>query len=127
MPWQRAALTVEEDDATSESLAARLTETLRRAGCDGCLHAVDIDRGRAVGLQLGQLAVAASVFKVAVALELYRQAALEGLALTEPIRVTAENRTVGPTGLSNAQDPATLSLWDLASLMLSISDNAATD
>src|SRR5262249_40373198 len=31
------------------------------------------------------------------------------------------------TGISNGQDPATLSLRDLASLMLSISDNAATD
>jgi beta-lactamase class A len=100
---------------------------LRLAGCDGCLYAVDIDSGRAVGLHPHKIAVAASVFKVAVALELYRQAALEGLALTDQIQVTAENRTLGPTGLSNGQDPATLSLRDLASLMLAISDNTATD
>lgn len=104
-----------------------MTETLHRAGCDGCLHALDIDSGAGVGLHIHQLAVAASVFKVAVALELYRQAVVEGLVLTEQIRLEPGNRTAGPTGLSNAQDPATLSLRDLALLMLSISDNAATD
>jgi beta-lactamase class A len=67
------------------------------------------------------------VFKVGVALELYRQAQLEGLVLTEQVRLESQQRTPGPTGLSHAQDPVTLSLRDLASLMLSISDNTATD
>ncbi len=119
-------LTAEPVPATL-ALEAQLTGLLQAAGCDGCLQAVDIDSGAAVGLHAQQLAVAASVFKVAVALELFRQAEVDGLALTEQICLEPEQRTAGPTGLSNAQDPATLSLRDLASLMLSISDNAATD
>ncbi len=117
----------EQDEDASRSFEARLADTLRVAGCEGCAHALDIDSGAAVGLHPDQIVVAASVFKVAVALELYRQAAVEGLALTDRVRVAADNRTAGPTGLSNGQDPATLSLRDLASLMLSISDNTATD
>lgn len=123
----RVVITAERDEDTVRSLEARLTAILHAAGCDGCLHVVDIDSGAAVGLHPHQLAVAASVFKVAVALELYRQAETEGLALTEQVRVDAENRTTGPSGLSNMQDSAILSLRDMASLMLEISDNTSTD
>jgi beta-lactamase class A len=112
---------------TPQTFEARVSAMLRAAGCEGCLHARDIERGAAVGWRPEQLVVAASVFKVAVALELYRQATMENLTLTEQIRITDDTRTAGPTGISNGQDPATLSLRDLASLMLSISDNAATD
>jgi beta-lactamase class A len=111
----------------SRSIETNLTNILRAAGCDGCLYALDLDSETAVGLDPHQLVVAASVFKVAVALELYRQAAVEGLAVTAQVCITDENRTTGPTGLSNGQDAAILSLRDLASLMLSISDNTATD
>lgn len=117
----------ERGDDASRSLHARLSDTLRTAGCAGCVHALDIDSGTAVGLHPVQIVVAASVFKVAVALELYRQAAVEGLSVTEHVHITEKNRTAGPTGLSNGHDPAVLSLRDLASLMLAISDNTATD
>ena len=117
----------ERKEAASLALETRLAAIFQAAGCEGCMQAVDIDSGAAAGLQADQLAVAASVFKVAVALELYRQAALEGLVLTEPVRLEPQQRTPGPTGLSHAQDPVTLSLRDLAALMLSISDNTATD
>jgi beta-lactamase class A len=110
-----------------QGLETRLTDALQAAGCDGCLYALDIDSGAQVGLHPHRLVVAASVFKVAVALELYRQAAVEGLDLTQQICSDVDQRTIGATGLSNAQDPASLSLRDLASLMLSVSDNAATD
>ncbi len=117
----------ERGDDASRSLHARLSDTLRTAGCEGCVHALDIDSGTAVGLHPAQIVVAASVFKIAVALELYRQAAVEGLSVTEHVHITEKNRTAGPTGLSNGHDPAVLSLRDLASLMLAISDNTATD
>ena len=122
-----ATMISERDENAPQSLGARLAEPLRTAGCEGCVHALDIDSGQAVGLHPTHVVVAASVFKVAVALEVYRQAAVEGLILTDHVPITDDNRTAGPTGLSNGHDPATLSLRDLASLMLSISDNTATD
>lgn len=118
---------MERGGVAIDPLEARIDTTLRTAGCEGCLHAVDIDSGTAAGVHPDQIVVAASVFKVAVALELYRQAAIGGIAVTEHVRIAEDNRTAGPTGLSNGHDPAILSLRDLASLMLSISDNTATD
>ncbi len=114
-----------EDEALS--IEDRMATALRMAECEGWLHVLDIDSGAAVGLHPERTVVAASVFKVAVALEFYRQAASGDLAVTENIRIVDDNRTAGPTALSNGYDPATLSLRDLTALMLSISDNAATD
>lgn len=114
-----------EDEALS--IEDRLATTLRIARCEGWLDALDIDSGATVGLHPEQTVVAASVFKVAVALEFYRQAASGSLVVTEAVRIADDNRTIGPTGLSNGHDPVIISLRDLASLMLSISDNAATD
>jgi beta-lactamase class A len=71
--------------------------------------------------------VAASVFKVAVALEFCRQVSAGELDPLEAVRVTAEERTPGPTGLSTLSDDAVVSLRDLASSMMAVSDNAATD
>lgn len=71
--------------------------------------------------------VLASVFKVAVLVELYRRAAAGDLDVTERMRIPKATRTVGPTGLSVMRDDAELSLRDLAQWMISVSDNTATD
>jgi beta-lactamase class A len=109
------------------SIEDRLAATLHSAGCEGWVTALDIDSGAEVGLHPDQVVVAASVFKVAVALEFYRQAATGDITVTETVHIADHNRTVGPSGLANGRDPVTISLRDLASLMLSISDNTATD
>lgn len=69
----------------------------------------------------------ASVFKIPVLLELVRQAWEGEVDLEERIVVSARDRVMGPTGLSAMLDDAELSLRDLAFLMMSISDNTATD
>jgi beta-lactamase class A len=71
--------------------------------------------------------VAASVFKVAVALEVFTQAAGGRLDPRERVRVSPERATPGPTGLSVFADEAEMSVRDLALMMLTVSDNAATD
>lgn len=65
----------------------------------------------------------ASVFKIAVLAELYGS----HTDVTERIKVRAATRTVGPTGLSVMRDDVELSLRDLAVLMITVSDNTATD
>ncbi|MDT7551352.1 MAG: beta-lactamase class, partial [Actinomycetota bacterium] len=47
--------------------------------------------------------------------------------LAAPHQVPAEGRSPGPFGISVMRDPITMSLRDLAWLMMGISDNAATD
>jgi beta-lactamase class A len=105
----------------------QLRATFADAGCDGFLHVVDVDGDEEIALGADTVVVSASVFKVAVALEFFRQAAAGRLESTERVRLTAAERTLGPTGLSVFADDAEVSLRDLAASMLVVSDNAATD
>jgi len=113
--------------AAPPDVTGGLTEVFARAGAVGFVHAVDVDTGREVGLHPDEPVVAASTFKVPVLLELVLQAAEGRLSLTDRIRVPVEGRAPGPTGLSVLQDEVELSLRDLASSMITVSDNCATD
>jgi beta-lactamase class A len=107
----------------SPDLAALFVE----AGVTAAFHAVDLQTGREVDHHADDLAVTASVFKLPVLLELCRQHAVGEIDAGAPVHVPVENRAPGPNGLSVMQDPMTMSLRDLAWLMMGISDNAATD
>ena len=104
-----------------------LDAAFRAADVDGFLHAVDLDSGREITHGADRPVVLASVFKVPVLLELFRQGAEDVLDLTEPVLVPVEGRSPGPFGISMMLDPIRMSLRDLAWLMMGISDNAATD
>ena len=102
-------------------MTERIEAAFRAIGLRGWLHAVDLDSGREIGLRADEPVVLASVFKVAVVTALYRT----GLDLTRRVEIGA--RSGGPTGISAMQDPAALSLRDLAYLAIAVSDNAAAD
>jgi beta-lactamase class A len=104
-----------------------LDEIFTASRVRGFLYAQDLDSGREVAHNADEPVVLASVFKVAVLVELYRRAAVGDLDVTERIRVPASTRTIGPTGISVMRDDVELSLRDLAQLMISVSDNTATD
>ena len=107
--------------------AEKLGGVLDVAGADGSVHAREIDGDREVGLGEDELVVQASIFKIAVALELFRQAETGRIDAAQRVRLRPGESAPGPTGLSNARDEVELSLRDCAYLMLTISDNAATD
>ena len=79
----------------------------------------------AIGAELA--VVAASVFKVTVALEAETQFADGRLDPRERVNLAASRRTPGPVGFSLFRDDVTASLRDLVVAMLTISDNDATD
>jgi beta-lactamase class A len=108
---------------TSEGFGQLFAE----ASCQGWLCAADIDGEGEVSAGGDELAVAASVFKVAVALEVFTQVASGRLNPGKRIRVSPAQRTPGPTGLSVFADEAELSVRDLALMMMAVSDNTATD
>ncbi|WP_084962106.1 serine hydrolase [Thermoactinospora rubra] len=97
------------------------------AGVEGWLHAVDLDTGAEVGHGADRPVVLASVFKLPLLVEFARQADAGALDWTEPVTVGPGERVFGPTGLSAMLDEATLSLRDLAYLMIAVSDNTAAD
>jgi beta-lactamase class A len=97
------------------------------AGCRGSLCALDVDGPGEVAIDGDAAVVAASVFKVLVAVEYFRQAADGGLDPGERVRLDPADRTPGPTGFSTFADDVEASLRDLVQMMLVVSDNAATD
>jgi beta-lactamase class A len=104
-----------------------LAATFEAAGARGFLHARDLATGAETGLDSGELVVLASVFKIPVLLELVRRFAAGDASPTDRLCVTPAEHTLGSTGLSAMSDDVELSLRDLAYLMMSVSDNTATD
>jgi beta-lactamase class A len=104
-----------------------LSDAFERAGVRAGFHARDLATGSEIGHRPDEPEVLASVFKVPVLIALLRAADAGDVDLSEQVMVPAAGRTAGPTGLSVMSGPVTMSLLDLARLMIVVSDNAATD
>ena len=124
----------------TDQLGAALKEIFAEADAEGYVHVRELagdedgDDGngngdREVGLGADTPVVLASVFKIAVALEYARQAAAGKLDPAERHTVTSAHRGGGRSGAGSdgCRDDVELSLHDAAFLMMSLSDNAATD
>ncbi|MCP2169650.1 serine hydrolase [Goodfellowiella coeruleoviolacea] len=109
-------------------IGRRLRAAFTDAGVTGWLHAVDLDRPAAqVGVGADRLVATASMFKIAVALTLFRVADAGGVDPAEAVTLRPEERSGGTTGVGAMLDAATLSLRDLAFLAITLSDNGAAD
>jgi beta-lactamase class A len=108
-------------------LVLDLDAVFAEAGVTAAFHAVDLATGAEVDHHADAPVVTASVYKLPVLLELCRQHAEGEIDASVPVEVPVAGRAPGPNGLSIMQDAATMSLRDLAWLMMGISDNAATD
>jgi beta-lactamase class A len=83
--------------------------------------------GEELAVHAGESFPTASSIKIAVLIELYRRAQAGELALSERLRYTPRDRTLGSGILSDMDDGLEPTLRDLAVLMMSISDNTATN
>ncbi|WP_211229387.1 serine hydrolase [Nakamurella lactea] len=124
-------MTYAEVDASTSSpesgwTAAPLTAAAR-AGADVFAHALDIDSGAEVGINSDHPVVTASVFKVPVLTEYVRQVSSGELDPNARVTIRAGSATIGPTGLSVFSDDTEWSLRDVATSMITVSDNGATD
>lgn len=70
---------------------------------------------------------AASTIKIAIMIELFRRVDDGGLALDDPYVLRAADKAPGSGVLQHLHDGIGLTLGDVAYLMMSISDNAATN
>jgi beta-lactamase class A len=106
---------------------APIVELFTRAGCTGQLCIQSLDGDQEIAVDADREAVAASVFKVSVALEAETQFADGRLDRQQRVTLPAASRTPGPTGFSLFRDDVAVSVQDLVVAMLTISDNVATD
>lgn len=104
-----------------------LEALFRAAGVRGRLFAVDIDTGRELAHGADEPTPTASMFKVPLLVEFCRQADAGLLDPRSRVTVTAAERVSGPTGISSMLDDVTISLRDLAYLMIAVSDNTSAD
>ncbi|MGW4440588.1 serine hydrolase [Streptomyces sp. NPDC004596] len=104
-----------------------IDEVFAAGGCQGSLSVREIDGPGRLSVAGGELAVAASTFKIAIGLEFFCQAAQGDLDPAERVAVSPAQASPGGQGLCITEDPVEISLRDTARLMLTISDNTATD
>jgi beta-lactamase class A len=109
-------------------------ETLRRL-TELCEHfsgrlgiaARHLSTGEELAVNAGESFPTASSIKIAVLIELYRRAQGGDLSLGERLKYTPRDRTLGSGILSDLDEGLEPTLRDLAVLMMSISDNTATN
>ncbi|GAA2380145.1 serine hydrolase [Nonomuraea africana] len=102
-----------------------LDDVFRRAGVAGWLHATDLDSGAEVSHLADEPVPTASVFKLPLLVEFARQ--VDAGELDPRERVTVTERSFGDTGIGAMLDAVTMSLRDLAYLMIAVSDNTSAD
>lgn len=83
--------------------------------------------GEAASLNGNELFPTASVFKVPVIVELYRQADAGAISLDEKVTLKEEDKVPGSGILRELGEGLELSVRDLIELMMILSDNTATD
>ncbi|MBB5911305.1 beta-lactamase class A [Nocardia transvalensis] len=110
------------------SATDRIRAVFADAGCVGWLHARRCDGSDAeISVGGGERVVVASVYKLPLLLAFCRQVDAGRIDPTARLTVHPADCTPGPTGLAVMRDPVTLSLRDLATSMMTVSDNAAAD
>ncbi|MFI2228444.1 serine hydrolase [Nocardia testacea] len=110
------------------SAAERIRAIFADAGCTGRLHARRCD-GSDEEVCIGgtERVVTASVYKLPLLLAYCRAVDAGRLDPLARLTLTPSECTPGPTGISALHDPVTMSRRDLATSMMTVSDNAAAD
>lgn len=88
---------------------------------------LDLSSGRRAGFRQDILFVTASTIKIAVLLGLATKVHRGELSWEQRIAVGTEGKVGGSGVLSLMRHPVDVSLWDLAALMICVSDNHATN
>ncbi|MFC6011099.1 serine hydrolase [Nocardia lasii] len=113
------------DDGTA---AARIRAVFADAGCAGRLHARRCDGSPGeVWVGSDERVVIASVYKLLLLAAFLRQVDRGLIDPAHRLTIDPADCTPGPTGLAALHDPVTLSRRDLATSMMTVSDNAAAD
>jgi beta-lactamase class A len=104
-----------------------IRDLLERAGCTGTVCAAELTGTGAYGLDADLRVTPASVVKVQIGLTVLIAVAEGTVAGTDRVLLPASRRTPGPAGISLLSDYVGMSVRDLVTMMLTISDNVATD
>jgi beta-lactamase class A len=113
--------------SSAEDLQRRVSELARAHRGHVALYAKDLTTGATVAIDAQTPVQTASVIKLPLMLEAFEQVKAGKLKLSQPI-VLAKDNQVGGSGILYLMDPGlTLTLKDAIALMMTLSDNTATN
>ncbi|WP_158630449.1 serine hydrolase [Glycomyces terrestris] len=95
-------------------------------GARASAHIRDLADGRGLGVREDEPVILVSVVKLFIAWEFRRQVEEGLIDPAATVRTTAEDR-LGGTGTAGFRYDSQISVWDLAALMMEVSDNSAAD
>jgi beta-lactamase class A len=103
-----------------------IEEFFEPLGARASAHIRDLADGRGLGSGETDPVILVSVVKLFIAWEFRRQVEDGLIDPAAPVRVTAADR-LGGTGTAGFRFDSQVSVWDLAALMMEVSDNTAAD
>jgi beta-lactamase class A len=113
--------------ARASDLEKRLGELAASHQGSVALYAKNLATGESVSLDAERPVQTASVIKLSLMLQAFEQVKSGKLTLSAPVVLTKDNQ-VGGSGILNLMDPGlTLTLNDAVTLMMTLSDNTATN
>src|SRR4051794_29608462 len=112
---------------TREQLERALDTIVEKSGAEVALAAMNVTTGEEVGLDADRAMPTASVFKLPLLVEVFRQAEEGTLDLDERVEFRVEDVVMGSGILRDFRPGLRPSLYDLAMLMTIVSDNSATN
>jgi beta-lactamase class A len=104
-----------------------LISNITGSGVEVGVYATHFGSGREIGVNAGRRFPTASTVKVPILFALYRKAAAGELDLGQRIAISEHHRTAGAGVLQDLDLGLAPTLRDLATLMITVSDNQATD
>jgi len=109
------------------ALCAELDSMAREEGVVAHVCAARVDGTPLVALRADEPVYAASTIKVPIMVEVFRQAELGRLRLSDEVELQREDQVPGSGVLQHLSTGLRLSLRDLVTLMIIVSDNTATN
>ncbi|MCC3763053.1 class A beta-lactamase-related serine hydrolase [Glycomyces sp. TRM65418] len=103
-----------------------IDEFFEPLGAQAYAHIRDLADGRGIGVRETEPVIIVSVVKLFIAWEFRRQVEEGRIDPAAPIRVTAADR-LGGTGTAGFRYDSQIAVWDLAALMMEVSDSTAAD
>ena len=118
---------VASTDASGDDLAPELDAMARDEGMTAAVCAERLDGSAIVALRRDEPFPPASTIKVPVMVEVFRQAQLGRLHLSDLVELGPEDQVTGSGVLQHMSPGIRLPVRDLVTLMIVVSDNAATN
>lgn len=110
-----------------EDQVRTLISNVTGEGAEVGVYALHFESGREIGVNADRRYPTASTVKVPILFALYRRAASGELDLSQRVTIAEHHRTAGSGVLQDLNLGLAPTLHDLATLMITVSDNQATD